>query len=127
VKKKSRRTFFSQSLVLIEYLQHATVYFEHEKVFEVPVSDDFVEYCQEDALSIEVWGHRTILDEETSLATDTSSRSKTLQERLRTLFCALVRRLLQMGRGHSTPISVSRDSRTKRRRRLLACRSAERR
>ncbi|VDK46831.1 unnamed protein product [Anisakis simplex] len=33
--------------------------FEHEKDFLVTVTEEFLEYVQEDALSIEVWGHRT--------------------------------------------------------------------
>ncbi|KHN76784.1 Kinesin-like protein KIF13A [Toxocara canis] len=33
--------------------------FEHEKDFLVTVTEEFLEYVQEDALSIEVWGHRS--------------------------------------------------------------------
>uniref|UniRef100_A0A915BGU3 Kinesin-like protein unc-104 n=2 Tax=Parascaris univalens TaxID=6257 RepID=A0A915BGU3_PARUN len=33
--------------------------FEHEKDFLVVVTEEFLEYVQEDALSIEVWGHRS--------------------------------------------------------------------
>ncbi|VDK74837.1 unnamed protein product [Litomosoides sigmodontis] len=33
--------------------------FDHEKDFCVVVTDEFLEYIQEDALSIEVWGHRS--------------------------------------------------------------------
>ncbi|KAE9555582.1 hypothetical protein FO519_001253 [Halicephalobus sp. NKZ332] len=36
-----------------------TVKFEHQKDFEVLVTEEFLEYVQEDALSIEVWGHRS--------------------------------------------------------------------
>ncbi|VDK72292.1 unnamed protein product [Onchocerca ochengi] len=33
--------------------------FDHEKDFYVVVTEEFLEYIQEDALSIEVWGHRS--------------------------------------------------------------------
>uniref|UniRef100_A0A0R3RTH8 Kinesin motor domain-containing protein n=1 Tax=Elaeophora elaphi TaxID=1147741 RepID=A0A0R3RTH8_9BILA len=33
--------------------------FDHEKDFRVVVTEEFLEYIQEDALSIEVWGHRS--------------------------------------------------------------------
>ncbi|KAM3728674.1 Kinesin-like protein [Dirofilaria immitis] len=33
--------------------------FDHEKDFYVVVTEEFLEYIQEDALSIEIWGHRS--------------------------------------------------------------------
>uniref|UniRef100_A0A915IQF9 Kinesin-like domain-containing protein n=1 Tax=Romanomermis culicivorax TaxID=13658 RepID=A0A915IQF9_ROMCU len=33
--------------------------FNHEKDFDVFVNDEFLEHVQEDALSVQVWGHRT--------------------------------------------------------------------
>ncbi|XP_012944937.1 kinesin-like protein KIF13A, partial [Aplysia californica] len=33
--------------------------FSHEKVFRVPITEEFIEHCSEGALSIEVWGHRS--------------------------------------------------------------------
>uniref|UniRef100_A0A915PR24 Kinesin motor domain-containing protein n=1 Tax=Setaria digitata TaxID=48799 RepID=A0A915PR24_9BILA len=33
--------------------------FDHEKDFSVVVTEEFLEYIQEDALSIEIWGHRS--------------------------------------------------------------------
>ncbi|VDN94729.1 unnamed protein product [Brugia pahangi] len=33
--------------------------FDHEKDFRIVVTEEFLEYIQEDALSIEVWGHRS--------------------------------------------------------------------
>uniref|UniRef100_A0A7E4ZYZ4 Kinesin motor domain-containing protein n=1 Tax=Panagrellus redivivus TaxID=6233 RepID=A0A7E4ZYZ4_PANRE len=39
---------------------HATnVKFDHQRDFDVLVTEEFLEYVQEDALSIEVWGHRS--------------------------------------------------------------------
>nr|KAG5701463.1 hypothetical protein BaRGS_000859 [Batillaria attramentaria] len=33
--------------------------FNHEKVFRVPITEEFIEFCSDGALSIEVWGHRS--------------------------------------------------------------------
>ena len=66
---------------------HATnVKFDHEKDFDVLVTEEFLEYIQEDALSIEVWGHRSAgLESELSEAVedlnDVSLKQKDLQER----------------------------------------------
>ncbi|KAK6031429.1 kinesin motor domain protein [Ostertagia ostertagi] len=38
--------------------QATTFVFDHEKDFKVVVTEEFLEYVQDDALSIEVWGHR---------------------------------------------------------------------
>lgn len=35
-------------------LQLATVHFDHERQFDVDVTEEFLEHCHEDALSIEV-------------------------------------------------------------------------
>lgn len=44
-----------------------TFYFEHEMDFSVMVNEEFLEYVEEDALSIEVWGHRSGGNEEYEL------------------------------------------------------------
>ncbi|XP_070208560.1 kinesin-like protein KIF13A isoform X2 [Littorina saxatilis] len=33
--------------------------FNHEKVFRVPITEEFIEFCSDGALSVEVWGHRS--------------------------------------------------------------------
>ncbi|CAG9532229.1 unnamed protein product [Cercopithifilaria johnstoni] len=38
---------------------NSNFHFDHEKDFCVVVTEEFLEYIQEDALSIEVWGHRS--------------------------------------------------------------------
>ncbi|PIO72921.1 hypothetical protein TELCIR_05126 [Teladorsagia circumcincta] len=38
--------------------QATTFVFDHEKDFKIVVTEEFLEYVQDDALSIEVWGHR---------------------------------------------------------------------
>uniref|UniRef100_A0A1I7SLJ5 Kinesin motor domain-containing protein n=1 Tax=Bursaphelenchus xylophilus TaxID=6326 RepID=A0A1I7SLJ5_BURXY len=73
-----------------------TFVFDYEKDFNVTISEEFLEYVQEDALSIEIWGHRTSgLDDGedaadlgisvTSLPNDTAAvmaqKQKSLQER----------------------------------------------
>lgn len=40
--------------------QNMTFKFEHEKDYTVNVTEEFLEHCAEGALSIEVWGHRSI-------------------------------------------------------------------
>ncbi|VDM97845.1 unnamed protein product [Thelazia callipaeda] len=62
--------------------------FDHEKDFCVIVTDEFLEYVQEDALSIEVWGHRSSgFDNDSaqsagkSSTIDVEQSYKTLQER----------------------------------------------
>lgn len=43
-----------------EKLQNSTtVKFDHQKDFEILVTEEFLEYVQDDALSIEIWGHRS--------------------------------------------------------------------
>lgn len=34
--------------------------FDHVKDFTIPVTEEFMDLCSEGALSIEVWGHRSI-------------------------------------------------------------------
>uniref|UniRef100_A0A0N4Z4F3 Kinesin motor domain-containing protein n=1 Tax=Parastrongyloides trichosuri TaxID=131310 RepID=A0A0N4Z4F3_PARTI len=60
--------------------------FEHEKDFQVVVNEEFLEYIQEDALSIEIWGHRSSgFGPETSINNgeefDLAQKQKSLQER----------------------------------------------
>ncbi|XP_070494506.1 kinesin-like protein KIF13A isoform X4 [Chironomus tepperi] len=40
--------------------QNMTFKFEHEKDYTVSVTEEFLEHCAEGALSIEVWGHRSV-------------------------------------------------------------------
>ncbi|CAD5230171.1 unnamed protein product [Bursaphelenchus okinawaensis] len=73
-----------------------TFVFDYEKDFYVTITEEFLEYVQEDALSIEIWGHRTSgLDDAeestdlgisvTSLPNDTATvmaqKQKSLEER----------------------------------------------
>ncbi|KAI6210619.1 Kinesin-73 [Aphelenchoides besseyi] len=71
--------------------------FDHQQDFEITVTDEFCEYVQEDALSIEIWGHRSSgfgsdedenVDEGLSLSASvdeqaavTAQKHKSLQER----------------------------------------------
>uniref|UniRef100_A0A913HFY2 Kinesin motor domain-containing protein n=2 Tax=Strongyloides stercoralis TaxID=6248 RepID=A0A913HFY2_STRER len=60
--------------------------FEHEKDFQVIVNEEFLEYIQEDALSIEVWGHRSSgFGPDTTINNDEEfdlvQKQKSLQER----------------------------------------------
>ncbi len=34
--------------------------FDHVKDFNVPLTEEFMDLCSEGALSIEVWGHRSV-------------------------------------------------------------------
>lgn len=38
----------------------SVIRFDHTRYFTIPVSDEFIDYCSESALSVEVWGHRGI-------------------------------------------------------------------
>ena len=40
--------------------QNMTFKFEHSKDYTVSVTEEFLEHCAEGALSIEVWGHRSV-------------------------------------------------------------------
>lgn len=40
--------------------QNMTFKFDHEKDYTVNVTEEFLEHCAEGALSIEVWGHRSV-------------------------------------------------------------------
>uniref|UniRef100_A0A8R1HTD9 Kinesin motor domain-containing protein n=1 Tax=Caenorhabditis japonica TaxID=281687 RepID=A0A8R1HTD9_CAEJA len=57
-----------------------TVIFEHQRDFNVVVSEEFMEYVRDDALSIEVWGHR-ICGHPEERVLDTDEKSKSLQNR----------------------------------------------
>lgn len=52
--------------------------FEHQKDFSVVVTEEFLEYVQDDALSIEVWGHRSCEAAEERFL-DAEEKSKSLQ------------------------------------------------
>ncbi|PAV58264.1 hypothetical protein WR25_02191 isoform H [Diploscapter pachys] len=62
---------------------HTVVIFEHQRDFPVVVTEEFLEYVQEDALSIEVWGHRSCGSEQKDAARklDAEERNKSLQAR----------------------------------------------
>lgn len=36
----------------------SVIRFDHTRYFTIPLSDEFIDYCAESALSVEVWGHR---------------------------------------------------------------------
>ncbi|CAL8143854.1 unnamed protein product [Orchesella dallaii] len=36
----------------------SVVRFDHTRYFTIPVSEEFIDYCSDSALSVEVWGHR---------------------------------------------------------------------
>eukprot|EP00081_Caenorhabditis_elegans_P027842 NP_741745.1 Kinesin-like protein [Caenorhabditis elegans] len=57
-----------------------TVIFEHQRDFNVMVTEEFMEYVRDDALSIEVWGHRICGHPEERIL-DTDEKSKSLQNR----------------------------------------------
>ncbi|CAJ0938025.1 unnamed protein product, partial [Mesorhabditis belari] len=57
--------------------------FDHQKDFDVVVTEEFLEYCQEDALSIEVWGHRSCGFDSSEMRMELELKNKTLQDRWR--------------------------------------------
>ncbi|CAO4385019.1 unnamed protein product [Caenorhabditis nigoni] len=57
-----------------------TVIFEHQRDFNVTVTEEFMEYVRDDALSIEVWGHR-ICGHPEERVLDTDEKCKSLQNR----------------------------------------------
>ncbi|KAF1747585.1 hypothetical protein GCK72_024050 [Caenorhabditis remanei] len=57
-----------------------TVIFEHQRDFNVMVTEEFMEYVRDDALSIEVWGHR-ICGHPEERVLDTDEKCKSLQNR----------------------------------------------
>ncbi|VDO45464.1 unnamed protein product [Haemonchus placei] len=62
--------------------QATTFVFDHEKDFKVVVTEEFLEYVQDDALSIEVWGHRNGgAVEEGEPRLDAEEKNKSLQAR----------------------------------------------
>ncbi|WKY14498.1 hypothetical protein Q1695_000214 [Nippostrongylus brasiliensis] len=62
--------------------QATTFVFDHEKDFKVVVTEEFLEYVQDDALSIEVWGHRNGgIMEDGQPKLDAEEKSKSLQAR----------------------------------------------
>ncbi|CAJ0610426.1 unnamed protein product [Cylicocyclus nassatus] len=62
--------------------QASTFVFDHEKDFKVVVTEEFLEYVQDDALSIEVWGHRNGgLADTAEPILDAEEKNKSLQAR----------------------------------------------
>ena len=49
-----------ETSVLNSKSEGITVRFDHRKEFMVHVTEEFLEHCAEGALSIEVWGHRSV-------------------------------------------------------------------
>lgn len=45
---------------LLTINQNMAFKFDHEKAYTVTVTEEFMEHCAEGALSIEVWGHRSV-------------------------------------------------------------------
>ncbi|KJH45689.1 kinesin motor domain protein [Dictyocaulus viviparus] len=62
--------------------QKNTFVFDHQKDFKVVVNEEFLEYVQDDALSIEVWGHRNggVLEKD-AYKLDAEEKNKSLQSR----------------------------------------------
>ncbi|XP_052250414.1 kinesin-like protein KIF13B isoform X2 [Dreissena polymorpha] len=58
-----------------------TVKFEHEQEFRVFMTEEFVEYAQEGALSIEIWGHKVVGFGQQRSQVDTVQRSNSLVDR----------------------------------------------
>ncbi|XP_053210758.1 kinesin-like protein KIF13A [Panonychus citri] len=53
-------TIDSSESNLPKFVSEGTTFkFAHEKEFTIQVTEEFLEYCSEGALSIEVWGHRS--------------------------------------------------------------------
>ncbi|GMR33816.1 hypothetical protein PMAYCL1PPCAC_04011 [Pristionchus mayeri] len=63
----------------------SSIHFDDEREFSVVVSEEFLEYVQEDALSIEIWGHRSAGFDEADRSMNGSVNKEekllTLQER----------------------------------------------
>uniref|UniRef100_A0A1I7XVC1 DUF3694 domain-containing protein n=1 Tax=Heterorhabditis bacteriophora TaxID=37862 RepID=A0A1I7XVC1_HETBA len=71
---------FDPSQAADQQTQATTFIFEHEKDFQVVVTEEFLEYVQDDALSIEIWGHRSG-GTEIDRRLDAEEKSKSLQDR----------------------------------------------
>ncbi|GMT33536.1 hypothetical protein PFISCL1PPCAC_24833, partial [Pristionchus fissidentatus] len=59
----------------------SSIHFDDEREFSVVVSEEFLEYVQEDALSIEIWGHRSSGFDDCERAMNKEEKLLTLQER----------------------------------------------
>ncbi|CAD6187370.1 unnamed protein product [Caenorhabditis auriculariae] len=79
-------SFFNMSEMLVVAPAHdnnsssTSVIFEHQKDFSVVVTEEFLEYVRDDALSIEVWGHR-VCDQKEERVLDADEKNKSLQNR----------------------------------------------
>lgn len=50
---------FCDNVVVVPPVSSTTVVrFDHTRYFTIPVSEEFIDFCSESALSFEVWGHR---------------------------------------------------------------------
>ncbi|XP_055998502.1 kinesin-like protein KIF13B isoform X3 [Ostrea edulis] len=60
-----------------------TVKFQHRKDFKISITEEFIENCQDGALSVEVWGHRVTStgNTETDIAKTVKAKSRSLVER----------------------------------------------
>uniref|UniRef100_A0A8W8NA20 CAP-Gly domain-containing protein n=1 Tax=Magallana gigas TaxID=29159 RepID=A0A8W8NA20_MAGGI len=59
------------------------VKFQHKKDFKISLTEEFIENCQDGALSIEVWGHRVTStgNSETDIAKTVKAKTRSLTER----------------------------------------------
>ncbi|XP_062573075.1 kinesin-like protein KIF13B isoform X4 [Saccostrea cucullata] len=59
------------------------VKFQHRKDFKINITEEFVENCQDGALSVEVWGHRVTStgNTETDIAKTVKAKTRSLTER----------------------------------------------
>uniref|UniRef100_A0A1I7UAI1 Kinesin motor domain-containing protein n=1 Tax=Caenorhabditis tropicalis TaxID=1561998 RepID=A0A1I7UAI1_9PELO len=90
-----------------------TVIFEHQGDFNVMVTEEFMEYVRDDALSIEVWGHR-ICGHPEERVLDTDEKCKSLQNRWmevtrRLEMWAEVRELNENGEWTSVEVRTAED------------------
>ncbi|XP_078332068.1 kinesin-like protein KIF13A isoform X4 [Crassostrea virginica] len=60
-----------------------TVKFHHKKDFKISITEEFIETCQDGALSVEVWGHRVTStgNTETDIAKTVKAKTRSLRER----------------------------------------------
>lgn len=73
---------FCDSVVVVPPASTTSVVrFDHTRYFTIPVSEEFIDYCSESALSIEVWGHRgnhpVVSSGENPSTTETNNNSVT--------------------------------------------------
>ena len=73
----NRYVFCDNTVVVPPTSTTSVVRFDHTQYFTQQVSEEFIDYCSDSALSIEVWGHRGnhILQQQTSTDSTLSQSS----------------------------------------------------